>query len=107
MREPKTLQEYIDLVDQAVFEVGDLLACADDEGDGDYQLSQLRPIYEQLETELKKLQADIASGQHSGLGAGSDLLFMPLATRSKRAIPFYDLLETLNNVHRSGFVDVE
>ncbi len=107
MREPKTLQEYIDFVDQAVFEVSDLLACADDEGDGDYQLSQLRPIYEQLETELKKLQADITSGQHSGPGAGSDLLFMPLAVRLKRAIPFYDLLEVLNNVHRNGFVDVE
>ncbi|MCZ6577289.1 MAG: hypothetical protein ACE10E_09145 [Acidiferrobacterales bacterium] len=35
MRERRTPQEYLDLVDQTIFEIRDLLACADDEGDGD------------------------------------------------------------------------
>ncbi|MEE8211570.1 MAG: hypothetical protein V3T85_06600 [Acidiferrobacterales bacterium] len=35
MRERRTPQEYPDLVDQTIFEIRDLLGCADDEGDGD------------------------------------------------------------------------
>jgi hypothetical protein len=102
MREPRTSQEYLDLVDQTIFEIRDLLACADDEGDGDYQFSELLPVYEQLEAELTKLHARITGGTYKGFGAGSDISFMPLASKWKRAIPFYDLLETLNKIHRDG-----
>jgi hypothetical protein len=107
MRESRTLQEYLDLVDQTIFEIRDLLACADDEGDGDYQLSELLPIYEQLEAELTKLRVGIAGGKYTGFGAGSDISFMPLASKWKRAIPFYDLLETLNKIHRDGLAGTE
>ncbi|MFQ5756589.1 MAG: hypothetical protein ACE5H7_10915 [Acidiferrobacterales bacterium] len=102
MREPRTPKEYLDLVDQTIFEIRDLLACADEEGDGDYQLSELLPVYEQLEAEHTKLHASIAGGTHTGFGTGSDISFMPQASEWKRAIPFYDLLETLNKIHRDG-----
>ena len=107
MGEPRTPQEYLEFVDQKIFEIRDLLACADDEGDGDYQLSDLLPIYEQLETELTKLHASITGGTYKGFGAGSDISFMPLAVKWKRAIAFYDLLEALNKIHCDGLAGTE
>lgn len=96
-----TLDEYTDLVDQAIFEFDELLMCAEDEGDGDYELSELLPIYEQLSGELRKLHADIVGGAHI-FADGSDLPFMSLARQWKRRIPCAGLLEKLNVYHKSG-----
>jgi hypothetical protein len=65
------------------------------------------PVYEQLEAELTTLHASITGRTYTGFGAGSDISFMPLASKWKRAILFYDLLETLNKIYRDGLAGTE
>ena len=102
MRTPKTRDEYLDLVDQAILEVDELLLCAEDEGGEDDEFSSLSPLYEQLIRDLKKLHTGIFDGSHT-FADGSDMSFMPLVRKWKRRIPFSNLLETLNSVHKTGF----
>ncbi len=73
MMTPRTQDEYLDLVDQAIFEIEDVLMCAQDEGDPeDSEFSGILPVYELLSKELKKLQAEVMQGkQVIGGGAGS------------------------------------
>lgn len=102
MRPPRSKDEYLDLVDQAIFEIDELLMCAEDEGDGDLEFTELLPVYEQLADSLRILHADIQSGAHA-FASQSDLEFMPLVREWKNRIPFSDLLEALNTFHRVGF----
>ncbi len=103
MTTPRTLDEFLDLVDQAIFEIEDVLMCAGDEGDPeDHEFSDVLPVYEHLSRELKKLHADVLQGKHS-IGKGEDLPFMFLAAKWKERIPFYDLLTALNYTYKTGF----
>lgn len=100
---PKTVDEYLDLVDQAIYELDELMRCAEDEGDPeDSEFSALPPAFEQLRRGLRQLHAEVVAGAHV-FGAGPDLGFLPLARRLGGRLPFRDLLEALNRVHRSGF----
>ncbi|MHB8624218.1 MAG: hypothetical protein ACYC9J_07080 [Sulfuricaulis sp.] len=46
---PRTQDEYLGLVNQAIFEIEDVLMCAEDEGDPENQeFSDILPDYEQL-----------------------------------------------------------
>ncbi len=99
---PKTIDEYLDIVDQAIFEIDELLMCAEDEGEMDYQLTEMAHVYEHLAKILKDLHAYIKDGKHQ-FADGSDLAFMPIVKQARNAIPFADLLDLLNDVHRSGF----
>ncbi len=99
---PKTRDEFLDLVDQLIFEIEEVLMCAQDEGDPeDYEFSELLPVYEQLSGDLKKLHAEVMQGQHV-FGEDRDLSFMPLANKWKERLPFYNLFATLNVVNRQG-----
>lgn len=103
MTTPRSRDEYLDLVDQAIFEIEDILLCAQHEGDPeDYEFSSILPVYEQLSQELKKVHADVLQGAHV-FGKGEDLPFMPLVRKWKDRIPFHDLLTILNSVHKTGF----
>ena len=99
---PRTRDEYLDLVDQLIFEIEEVLMCAEDEGDPeDYEFSDLLPVYEQLSAELKKLHAAVLQGRHA-FGADRDLAFMPLVNNWKERIPFYNLFVTLNMLNKQG-----
>ena len=98
----KTPDEFLDLIDQAIFEIEDLLACAGDEGDSEYEFTDLLPLYEHLASELKKLHADMKRGAHE-FGKGKDLSFMPLVKQWGARIPFRELLGVINETYRSGF----
>ena len=100
MFEPKTKDDYLDLVDQAIFEANDLLFSAEHEGDED-DLAGFIPVYEQLARALQALHEDVRTGRHR-FGDGADLAFMPLVERFKAKIPMYRLLKTLNDAHRGG-----
>lgn len=103
MYEPKNIDEYLDLVDQAIHEIEELLLCAEDEGEAyDYDFSELMPVYRQIEEELKRLHADILAGRHV-FANDEDLAFMPLVRRFGGRIPFRTLLEALNTAHKAGF----
>ena len=99
---PETIDEFLDIVDQAIFEIDEILLCAEDEDGTDFQLSGMVHIYEVLATELKALHEDIKRGQHN-FADGADLAFMPLVEKARNFIPFVDLLGMLNRAHKEGF----
>ena len=65
MHQPKTPAQYLELVDQAIFEVEDLLRCAEDEEGGIVEFASQMPVYQELLAELKALRAAVAAGQHA------------------------------------------
>ena len=100
MSTPKTWDEYLDLVHQAVYAIDELRACIDeDAGDEDAEL--YAQFIEPLDFHLRKLFDDMTSGRYQ-FPADSDLAFMPLVQKFDRAIPFRVLLETINRTHRKG-----
>jgi hypothetical protein len=101
MYTPTSVDEYLDLIDQAIFEIEDVLMCAADEGDEDWEFSDLLPLYQQLVGELKRLH-EAVSGRRHAYGTG-DLPFMAIVRRHQDRIPFSALLEALNRTHLSGF----
>lgn len=101
-RLPKTADEFLDLVDEAIYEIDEIMMCAADEGDPeDSQYSELLPLFEQIHRELKALHAAVIEGRHV-FADGADLRFMPLMQPWRERIPFRDVLETLNQVHKTG-----
>jgi len=99
---PRTRDEFLDLVDQLIFEIEEILMCAEDEGDPeDSEFSELLPLYEQLSADLKKLHAEIMQGRHA-FGEDRDLPFMPVVNKFKARLPFYNLFATLNIANRQG-----
>ncbi len=102
MQQPQSLEEYLDIIEQAQFEIEDLLRCAEEEGDGLQEFGARIPIYHQLGAALDRLHAEVADGSHEFANA-QDLAMMPLVREWKAYIPFHVLLETINTVHLSGF----
>jgi hypothetical protein len=103
MTTPRTQDEYLDLVDQAIFEIEEVLMCAEDEGDPeDHEFSDILPVYEQLSKELKKLHADVLQGKQV-ISKDEDLPFMSLVSKWKDRIPFHALLAELNHAYKTGF----
>ena len=43
MYKPKNVDDYVELINQALFEVEDLILCAEDEGDGDAEFTAMMP----------------------------------------------------------------
>jgi len=101
MYDPKTPEQYVELLDQAIFEVGELIACARDEGEDDPEFSRQLPVYERLARELKQLRADILEGRHE-FGDGADLPFMEALRQARVSVPFMPLLAGLNAAHKTG-----
>lgn len=100
MRGPKTWDEYLDLVHQAVYEVDELRACMmeeDDMDDTDLYNQYVGP----LEVHLRALYEAMTSGRYQ-FPAAEDLPFMPLVRQYGRFIPFRGLLELINRTHREG-----
>ena len=101
MENPTTWDEYLDLGHQAVYEIDELRACIDeDAGDEDAEL--YAQFIEPLDFHLRKLFDDMTAGRYQFPG-DSDLGFMSVVQRFGRAIPFRQLLETINRTHRKGF----
>jgi len=99
---PVNIDEYLDLLDQAIYEADEIIACADDEDSIDaMDLTQLLPIYEALAKELRKLHQAIKNGEHE-FASGKNLSYMPLVDAWKPRIPFADILGILNDTHMRG-----
>ena len=94
---PKTADEYVNLVDEAVIEVDELMACIefDTEEPGD----QLR-VLEPLLASLKTLRNSMADGSYQF--DNKDLPFMTVANKMSSQLPFSQLLSVINDTHRYG-----
>ncbi len=62
MYKPKNVDDYVELINQALFEVDDLILCAEDEGESDAEFSTMMPELRAIEAGLKALHAEILGG---------------------------------------------
>lgn len=92
---PCSLAEYVDLVDQAILEMRDLALCAED--DMDDEMSDLIPTFNAIEHALCELK-----GQRITCEPSEDLPFMRLARTYRHVIPFFFMLDAINQAHRNG-----
>ena len=100
MKKAKDLNQLIDLVHEAVYEVDELRACLEHDDD---EASTYTPFLDDLDRILRDLHESMASGKYAGAGKGEDLAYMPLFKRYERNIPFSELLRTINATHREGY----
>lgn len=98
MKRPKTVDEYVDLVHQAVYEIDEFRTSLDYEPEN---AEMYGPFIEHLDGLVRQVYSDMVSGTYQW-GFGEDLPYMPLVVKYGRFIPFQRLLMTINETHREG-----
>ncbi len=99
MHTPGNRDEFLDLLDQAIFETRDMLSVIESEGE-ECELGEYVGVFEALEKMLLALHADILGGRHAFDGA--PLAYSELVARFRARIPFVDVLDMLNQVQKGG-----
>jgi hypothetical protein len=97
LRRARTVDEYVDWVRQAVFEVDDLRACLE------FETEDARPFpafLDPLDQGIKGLYQSMLDGAYAF--GREDLPFMELAAQFAEEIPFHTLLKQINETHRRG-----
>ncbi|WP_298134781.1 hypothetical protein [Acidiferrobacter sp.] len=100
MHTPVNQEEFLDLLDQAIFETRDMLSVIESEGE-ECELAENAGIFEALEKMLVDLHVEVCAGRHTF--GGSSLAYADLLARFRSRIPFADVLEMLNTVQKGGF----
>nr|VFJ90727.1 MAG: hypothetical protein BECKH772A_GA0070896_1002323 [Candidatus Kentron sp. H]VFJ91801.1 MAG: hypothetical protein BECKH772B_GA0070898_1002123 [Candidatus Kentron sp. H]VFJ98445.1 MAG: hypothetical protein BECKH772C_GA0070978_1002123 [Candidatus Kentron sp. H] len=98
-KKPTTVEQFIALVDEALFEIEELRASMayDDEDITDDFSGFIQP----LQSGVRDLRQQLANGSHEFVDC--DLAFMAVvAAVPHHLLPFGDLLSFLNQVHREG-----
>lgn len=98
IKRPKTIDEYVDLMHQAVYEIDELRSSLDYDPE---QGQQYGPFIDHLDAQVRKVYDDMVAG-HYEWGYGEDLPFFPLVVKYGRFIPFLRLLMVLNETHKNG-----
>ncbi len=94
---PKTAEQYVKMVDQAIIEVDELRSSYE------YDIEEMGsvPAYlDTLEQILKDLRRTMAEGRYEF--ADTDLPYMEIVNRNRSRIPFADLLAMINKTHKEG-----
>jgi hypothetical protein len=95
---PKTPEEYVSLVDQALFEIEDLRMSMEYDIDS---MGGAGDFLGLLEGEVKALRAAMANGSYRF--GKEDLPFMKLVeSQDDRLLPFKYLFATINRTHKQG-----
>lgn len=97
LRRAQSVDEYVEWVRQAVFEVDDLRDCLEYESE---DLAQFPAFLDPLETGIKAIYAAMKDGTYA-FGRES-LPFMELAGKYAEKIPFHTLLKQIDETHRCG-----
>jgi hypothetical protein len=101
MKKPATMEEYLYLVDETTFEIGDLIASeAEDEAGDEAEQDLDRHFAHPLEEQLKELQETITAGNYAF--ENTDLPFMATVNEFRKRIPFVAMLDMINRTHREG-----
>jgi hypothetical protein len=98
MKRPKTVDEYVDLVHQAVYEIDEFRTSLDYDPENAEMFSA---FLDQLDAHVRKVFNDMVAGNYEW-GYGQDLPYMPLVVKFGRLIPFQRLLMTVNETHKNG-----
>ncbi len=97
LRRAKSVDEYVEWVRQAVFEVADLRDCLEYESE---DMTRFPAFLDPLQEGIQALYAAMTDG---GYAFGrEDLPFMDLAGKYAEEIPFHTLLKQINETHRRG-----
>ncbi len=99
---PKTPEEYVDLVDQALFEIEDLRQAAEYDMDS---MGDATEFLDRLERDVRKLRESMADGSY--LFGKENLSYVKVVEhQDERILPFKMLLLKINETHLKG-LDVE
>lgn len=99
---PKTPEQYVDLVDQAIFEIEDLRLSAEYDMES---LGAATEFLQDLETDIRQLRASMADGSYRF--GKENLRFMRVVEpQDERILPFRQLLLKINETHIKG-LDVD
>ncbi len=101
MYDTQTPEQYMQLLDQILFEVEELIRCAEDEGEAEIEFARDIGFFRDLRQSLQNLRGALVNGEHE-FGKGKDLPFMG-KVRSGPFIPFRPMLDALNATYRDGF----
>lgn len=102
MRRPGTVDEYVEMVRQAMYEVDELRACLDYDHES---MKHMAPFIDTLANQVNKVYEDMKLGTYM-FQPNDDLPFMEIVNRWGDSIPFYMLLKVINQTHREG-LDVD
>ena len=95
---PKTPEQYVDLVDQAIFEIEDLRLSAEYDMDS---LGAATEFLSELEQDVRKLRESMADGSYRF--GKENLRFMKVVEpQDERVLPFKQLLLKINETHIKG-----
>ena len=97
LRRARTVDEYVEWVRQAVFEVDDLRACLEFETEDERSFPD---FLDPLDEGIKGLYRSMLDGTYAF--GREDLPFMDLAAQFAEEIPFHTLLKQINETHRRG-----
>ena len=95
---PKTPEEYVSLVDQALYEIEDLRMAMEYDMDS---MGGAGDFLDLLEQQVKAMRTSMADGSYRF--GKEDLPFMKLVeSQDERLLPFKYLFATLNRTHKQG-----
>ena len=98
VKRPKTPEEYIDLIQQAIFEVEELRAAIEYDMEGMVDAAR---FIDELEHHIKSIYKSMEDGTYEF--EDKDLPFMGLVREyGLFTLPFKDLLKIINDTHRMG-----
>jgi hypothetical protein len=101
MRTITTMEAYLYLVDEAVFEAGDLImAEGSDAVEAEAEADTNTSFAHTLKAQLEELQTSLTDGSYAF--ADEDLPFMAMRKTWASQIPFGDMLDLINHTHRNG-----
>jgi hypothetical protein len=97
LRRARSVDEYVEWIRQAVFDVADLRDCLEYESE---DMVKVPAFLDPLEAGIKSVLGAMQDGTYAF--GREDLPFMDLAERYADAIPFHSLLKQINETHRRG-----
>ena len=99
---PKTPEQYVDLVEQAIFEIEDLRLAAEYDMES---MGAATEFLEDLERDIRALRQSMADGSYQF--GKENLRFMNVVeNQDERILPFKQLLLKINETHIKG-LDVD
>lgn len=102
MKRPKTVEGYVELVKQALFEVEDLLAAYEYDSEG---LGNVSSFLGELAAHVKNLHQKMVDGTYQF--ATGELPYMHIVrAQGDNVLPFKSLLMIINETHEKG-LDVD